>query len=59
MKRSRSSLVVAGCLILAVAACHNTFEGVKADTRHDLDKTGHALQKAGDKIDSHEAKDGG
>ena len=33
------------------AGCHNTAQGIKADTRHDLQKTQHAVQKVGDKIE--------
>jgi hypothetical protein len=44
-------------LMLATAACHNTAQGVKADTRRALDKTGKALERAGDKIDGHPKKD--
>ena len=44
-------LVVAALSMLSVAGCHNTAQGVKADTRNALDKTGHELQKAGDKVD--------
>jgi predicted small secreted protein len=46
-------------LMLAAAGCHNTWEGVKADTRHDLEKTGQKLDKAADKIEGHQKKDGG
>lgn len=42
-------------------ACHNTWRGVKTDTKRALDKTGHELEKAGDKVEGHpdhERKDG-
>jgi|HubBroStandDraft_6_1064221.scaffolds.fasta_scaffold3101013_1 hypothetical protein len=51
------TLLPAVLLFLAAAGCHNTAEGVKADTRNALDKTGHALQKAGDKVDPDTKKD--
>jgi hypothetical protein len=43
-------IVIALCLGSAVG-CHNTAQGVKADTKRALDKTGEKLQKTGDKID--------
>ena len=58
MKRFGFVLVAVGVVMLAIAGCHNTFQGVKEDTRRDLDKTGQKLEKAGDKIDGHERKDG-
>jgi hypothetical protein len=52
MNRLQSSLLVVAALsMLSVTGCHNTAQGVKADTRNALDKTGHELQKAGDKVD--------
>jgi predicted small secreted protein len=54
--RSRRG-VTAALLMLATAACHNTAQGVKADTQRALDKTGKALERAGDKIDGHRKKD--
>jgi predicted small secreted protein len=59
MKRFGPILVTAGVVALATAGCHNTFQGVKEDTRRDLDKVGEKLEKAGDKIDGHDRKDGG
>ena len=50
-------LVVAALSMLSVAGCHNTAQGVKADTRNALDKTGHEIQKAGDKVDRSVKKD--
>ena len=58
MNRFQSTLlVVAAFSMLAVAGCHNTAQGVKADTRNALDKSGHELQKAGDKVDPSVKKD--
>ena len=58
MNRFKSALLlVATLLTVATAACHNTAQGVKADTRRALDKTGKALERAGDKIDGHRKKD--
>jgi hypothetical protein len=51
-----SGLLVAAALMLAITGCHNTAQGVKADTRRALDKMGEGLEKAGDKIDGHEKK---
>jgi len=56
MNRFESALLLAAT-VLAIAACHNTAQGVKADTRRALDKTGRALEKAGDKVDGHPKKD--
>jgi hypothetical protein len=39
--------------MLAAVGCHNTAQGVKADTSRALHKTGEGLDKAGDKIDRH------
>jgi predicted small secreted protein len=39
--------------VLLAIGCHNTAQGVKADTKRALDKTGEGLEKAGDKIDGH------
>lgn len=39
------------CFLASVVACHNTAQGVKADTKRALDKTGEKLEKTGDKID--------
>jgi hypothetical protein len=58
MNRFRSPLlVVAALAMLGVTGCHNTAQGVKADTRNALDKTGHELQKVGDKVDPRTKKD--
>jgi hypothetical protein len=58
MMRFQSTLLVAAALLmLAIAGCHNTAQGVKADTRRALEKTGQKLEKAGDKIEGHERKD--
>jgi hypothetical protein len=46
-------------MTLLAAGCHNTWEGAKTDTKRALDKTGKGLEKAADKIDGREAKDGG
>jgi predicted small secreted protein len=53
------SILPVALLMLAAAGCHNTWEGVKADTRHDLEKTGQKLDKAADKLDEHAKRDGG
>jgi predicted small secreted protein len=57
MNRFESALLLAAVFTLPIAACHNTAQGVKADARRALDKTGRALQKAGDKIDGHPKND--
>lgn len=58
MNRLQSTLLVPAALLgLAIAGCHNTAQGVKADTRRALDKVGQKLEKAGDKIDRHAKKD--
>ena len=48
------------CLIFiglsVLGGCHNTAQGVKADTKKALHKTGHGIEKAGDKIDDKEKK---
>jgi predicted small secreted protein len=62
MMRFHSLLLVSlsvALLMLTAAGCHNTWQGVKADTRHDLEKTGQKLDKAADKIEGHDKKDGG
>jgi predicted small secreted protein len=46
-------VVVAAVQMLAVTACHNTWQGVKTDTRRALDKTGQKVEKEGDKIGGH------
>ena len=38
-----------------VLGCHNTVQGVKDDTRNAVHKTGHAVERGGEKID-HSAK---
>ena len=43
--------IVLTCFLASVVACHNTAQGVKADTKRALDKTGEKLEKTGDKID--------
>jgi hypothetical protein len=59
MNRFQSALLVAGALLmLAVYGCHDTWQGVKTDTRRALDKTGQKLEKAGDKIDGPSKKNG-
>jgi predicted small secreted protein len=58
MNRLQSTLLVPAALLgLAIAGCHNTAQGVKADTGRALDKVGQKLEKAGDKIDRHAKKD--
>jgi predicted small secreted protein len=57
MNRFPWSLLVAALWMLSVTGCHNTAQGVKADTRNALDKTGHELQKAGDKVDRNAKRD--
>lgn len=42
--------VVLGTLVGAIG-CHNTGQGIKDDTRNALHKTGHAIEKTGDKIE--------
>ncbi len=63
MNRGPSAHVVGAALItLAMAGCHNTAQGVKADTQRaiekidrKLDKEGHKME--GDKGDQHTKKD--
>ena len=35
----------------AVGACRNTYNGAKADTHKAVDKTGHAIERTGEKIE--------
>ncbi len=61
MSVARSSLAL-GLLLpapLLSLGCHDTWQGVKSDTKRALDKTGKGLEKASDKIDGKAAKDGG
>jgi hypothetical protein len=54
MKGNRFVLCMVTLLfMLAAVGCHNTAQGVKADTSRALHKTGEGLDKAGDKIDRH------
>ncbi len=51
---NRHHRIVLACLtvsFVAVVGCHNTAQGVKADTTKALHKTGEKLEKTGDKID--------
>jgi predicted small secreted protein len=45
----RFSLALFGLILLA--GCHNTAQGVKADTKRAVEKTGHAVEKTGEKIE--------
>ena len=44
-------LTLTALLGLSVAACGNTWEGLKKDTSQNTQATGHALQQGGKKID--------
>jgi hypothetical protein len=50
-RMNRRNWIVLACLLVAAVGCHNTAQGVKADTKKALDKTGEKLERAGDKID--------
>jgi predicted small secreted protein len=53
MKKLRSvrlSVLAASLLTLAVAACNETWEGAKEDTRENVKTTGEGLEKAGENI---------
>lgn len=42
--------VLAGLLTLGIAACSNTWEGAKEDTRENVKTTGQGMEKAGENI---------
>jgi predicted small secreted protein len=53
MKLIHFRVLLASALLCSIcAACHNTAQGVKADTRNDVQKTGHAVEKTGEKIEN-------
>lgn len=48
---TRTTATWAGLLLLlAAAGCHNTAQGIRADTGRAVVKTGHGPEKAGDRI---------
>ena len=51
MKMRRALAVVTVGAVLVIG-CHNTAQGVKADTRNAVQKTGHGVEKAGQKIEN-------
>ena len=50
LKSARLSVLVASLLTLSVAACSNTWEGAKEDTRENVKTTGQGMEKAGENI---------
>ena len=36
---------------LSGLACHHTGQGIKADVKHDVEKTGQGIEHVGEKID--------
>ena len=44
------NLLLLGLLTVSLAACGDTWEGVKQDTGDNLDATGEALEDAGDAV---------
>lgn len=46
-------------LVLAGAGCRHTAEGVKTDTKRAIEKTGHGIERLGEKIESVGASDAG
>jgi predicted small secreted protein len=49
---SKGMLVLFVVGALAVGACRNTYNGVKADTHNAVQKTGHGVEKTGEKIEN-------
>jgi predicted small secreted protein len=47
--RALIALVIVGAF--ALGACRNTYNGVKADTHKAVHKTGHAVERTGEKIE--------
>lgn len=43
-------VVLGLALLVSVAACGDTWSGVKKDTGENLEKTGQAIEKAGEKV---------
>ena len=43
---------VIGFSSLSVLACHHTGQGIKADVKHDLHKTGEGIEHTGEKIEN-------
>jgi predicted small secreted protein len=50
MLRRIATPLLALSFVMALAACGDTWEGAKKDTGENLEKTGQALEKAGDKV---------
>jgi predicted small secreted protein len=53
-KRTASALVALAAL--GGFGCHNTWQGVKEDTRHAVHETGHGVEKAGRKMEGADRK---
>ena len=43
---------VIGFSSLSVLACHHTGQGIKADVKNDLHKTGEGIENTGEKIEN-------
>ena len=54
MTCKRTGMVVLAAALLVPLGCHNTAQGIKADTKRALDKTSEKLHRASDKIDEKE-----
>ena len=50
MFRRIATAVAALGFVAALAACGDTWEGAKTDTGQNLEKTGSAIEKAGEKV---------
>ena len=49
--KSRMALVAAALSVVFALGCHHTWQGVKTDTHRAVQKTGHGVEKAGEKIE--------
>jgi predicted small secreted protein len=54
MNHIKVQVVLPAALLVgfACAACHNTAQGVKADTRNAVQRAGHAVERTGEKIEN-------
>jgi predicted small secreted protein len=50
LKRLRNLGIVAVLVGFSVAACGDTWQGVKEDTKENVDATGKGIEKAGENI---------
>jgi hypothetical protein len=50
--KPRTILLLALFGALAATGCRNTYNGVKADTKNAVHKTGHGVEKAGEKMEN-------